>query len=69
MDTFTCDNCGFPNAMIYYRCKIICQNCGFMLDCSDLDVGNEIKQASLRQQKEKVMSEKVQIPGRMTDGE
>lgn len=25
------------------------RHCGFMLDCSDLDVGNEIKQASLRQ--------------------
>ncbi len=48
-----CDNCGFPNEMVYRHCKIVCQNCGFMLDCSDLDTGNEIKQASLRQEKSK----------------
>lgn len=50
-ETLSCYNCGFPNEMIYRQCKIICQNCGAMLDCSDLDVGNEIKQASLQQKK------------------
>lgn len=45
-----CLHCGFPN-LIYQHCKIRCENCGFMLDCSDLDVGGEVKRARLAEAK------------------
>ena len=35
-------NCGAPR-LHYLHCKIRCENCGFLLDCSDLDVGGEVK--------------------------
>ena len=46
MDAQTCMNCG-AISLLYHQCKIRCQNCGFMLDCSDLDVGGEVKRATL----------------------
>jgi transcription initiation factor TFIIIB Brf1 subunit/transcription initiation factor TFIIB len=56
-----CMNCGFPN-LLYRHCKIVCQNCGFMLDCSDLDVGNEVKQAQLRQQRQSMDTDRPTTP-------
>jgi hypothetical protein len=41
-----CMNCGHPQ-VFYLHCKIRCANCGFLLDCSDLDVGGEIQRAAL----------------------
>jgi hypothetical protein len=37
-------NCGAPG-LFYLHCKIRCENCGFLLDCSDLDVGGEVMRA------------------------
>lgn len=45
MNELACMNCGYPN-IFYLHCKIRCTNCGFMLDCSDLDVGGEAQRAS-----------------------
>ena len=35
------------------RLAISLFNCGFMLDCSDLDVGGEVQRAYAEQQREK----------------
>ncbi|MFP4322986.1 MAG: hypothetical protein ACLFTK_11085 [Anaerolineales bacterium] len=40
----TCLNCGYTT-LYYQHCKIRCENCGFMLDCSDLDIGGEVQRA------------------------
>jgi hypothetical protein len=46
-NTLVCMNCGHPN-IYYLHCKIRCDNCGFTLDCSDLDVGGEVQRAARR---------------------
>ncbi len=33
MTTFTCDICG--DEMLSFDCELICDNCGYIRDCSD----------------------------------
>jgi hypothetical protein len=54
-EEFRCMNCGAPN-LYYLHCKIRCENCGFLLDCSDLDVGGELQRAGTSQKSHEALT-------------
>jgi hypothetical protein len=62
-ETLVCMNCGHPQ-VVYLHCKIRCANCGFLLDCSDLDVGGEIQRAALAVARQ---SHNPQVPDESAD--